>query len=205
MILPFSQLERARKNPAKFGKGYALGSGGFNSRNFRTFLSTAIKDFHRGATKHDVVIAFTKKCEDKLKLQAFFSARLKHYVNILSDYCDSYAAQGCQFVEVKKPTKLVVGTHLLRGRVDRFDVRIAGGYRATMTQLEQSAWEAELRWPLIQKAIANDLGAPTNEVEVGVFCYADGVYAYRTFTDQEIANAEGEALTVLNQIEANMP
>jgi hypothetical protein len=93
MILPFSHLERARKNPAKFGKGYALGTVRFNSRNFRTFLSTAIKAFHDGATKQDVIAAFTKKCDDKLKLQSFFGARLKHYVKILSDYCDSYAAQ----------------------------------------------------------------------------------------------------------------
>jgi hypothetical protein len=99
----------------------------------------------------------------------------------------------------------MVDTHLLRGRIDRFDMRIAGGYRATMTQLEQSAWEEELRWPLIQKGIANDLGAPPNEVEVGVFCYANGIYAYRAFTDHEIANAENEALMVLNQVEANIP
>ena len=205
MILPFSQLELARKNPAKFGKSYAPGSGGFNSRNFRTFLSTAVKDFHHGATKDAVVKAFTKKCEDKLKLQAHFNARLKHYVKILSDYCDLYATQGCEFVEAKKATKLVIGTHLLRGKIDRFDIRIAGGYRATMTQMEQSAWEGEVRWPLIQKGIATELGAPTDEVEVGVFSYADGTYAYRTFTDQEIASAESEALTVLNQVEANMP
>jgi hypothetical protein len=42
-------------------------------------------------------------------------------------------------------------------------------------------------------------------VEIGVFSYADGTYAYRTFTDQEIASAESEALTVLNQVEANTP
>src|SRR5207237_4495916 len=140
MILPFSQLELARKNPAKFGKSYAPGSGGFNSRNFRTFLSTAVKDFHHGATKDAVVKAFTKKCEDKLKLQAHFNARLKHYRKILEAYCDSYALQGCQFIEVKKPTLLAVGSHLLRGRVDRFDMRIPTGYRATTTQLERSQW-----------------------------------------------------------------
>jgi hypothetical protein len=38
-----------------------------------------------------------------------------------------------------------------------------------------------------------------------MFCYADGVYAYRTFTNKEISGAEAEALTVLNQVEANLP
>ena len=142
MTLPFSQLERAQKNPAKFGKGYSSGAGQFNSRNFRTFLSTAVSNFHRGSAKQEVLNSFRKKCEDKLKLQAHFNARLKHYLKILEGYCDSYGAQGCQFVEVKKPTKLSIGVHVLRGRVDRFDMRVPNGYRATSTQLEQTEWES---------------------------------------------------------------
>jgi hypothetical protein len=204
VILPFSQLEFARKNPAKFGKSYAPGPGKFNSRNFRTFLSTAISQFHRGATKQEVISEFSKKCEDRLKLQAHFQPRLTHYVKILNAYCDSYSSQGCQFVEVKKPTKLVIGSHMLRGRIDRFDMRISGGYRATITQLDRSQWEDELRWPLIQKAIADELGASTGEIEVGVFYYEDASYSYRVFSDADIAAAEKEALTVLSEIEKNL-
>lgn len=204
MILPFSRLELARKNPAKFGKGYSAGPGQFNSRNFRTFLSTAVSQFHRGATKQEVISAFSKKCEDKLKLQAHFQARLKHYAKILGGYCDSYGTQGCQFVEVKKPTTLVVGAHTLRGRIDRFDMRIPSGYRATITQLERSQWKDELRWPLIQKAIADELGSPTSEVEVGVFSYDHGSYGYRIFTDAEISAAVAEAEQVLTAVEINI-
>jgi hypothetical protein len=148
---------------------------------------------------------FTKKCEDKLKLQAYFQPRLKHYLKILAAYCDTYSLQGCQFVEVKKPTKLLVGSHTLRGRVDRFDMRIPGGYRATTTQLERTQWEDELRWPLIQKAIANELGASTSEIEVGVFSYEDGSYGYRVFDDDKIAAAEDEALVILTEVENNLP
>lgn len=205
MILFFSQLELARKNPAKFGKGYSPGAGRFNSRNFRTFLSTAVSQFHRGATKQEVLSTFAKKCEDKLKLQAYFPARLKHYLKILGAYCDSYGTQGCQFVEVKKPTKLLLGTHALRGRVDRFDMRIPSGYRATTAQLDRTKWEEELRWPLIQKAIADELGSPTSEIEVGVFCYEDGSYGYRVFTDAEIAAAADEAQKILTDVENNLP
>jgi hypothetical protein len=205
MILPFSQLERARKNPARFGKSYSTGSGRFNSRNFRTFLSTAVSQFHRGVSRDAVVDAFTKKCEDKLKLQAHFAARLKHYQKILGAYFDSYASQGCQIVEVKKPTLLTIGQHLLRGRVDRFDMRVPSGYRATTTQLERTPWESELRWPLIQKAIAAELGAQTSEIEVGVFCYDDASYGYRIFTDVEIAAAEEEAEVILTEVEMNLP
>jgi hypothetical protein len=151
------------------------------------------------------VDAFTNKCEDKLKLQAHFAARLKHYRNILEAYCDSYGSQGCQFIEVKKPTLLAIGPHLLRGRVDRFDMRMPTGYRATVTQLERSLWESELRWPLIQKAIATELAAPMSEVEVGVFCYDDATYWYRIFSDAQIAVAEAEAGTILTEVEANIP
>ena len=205
MILPFSQLEVARKNPTRFGKSYSSGPGRFNSRNFRTFLSSAISQFHRGASKEEVLDVFTKKCEDKLKLQAHFTARLKHYRKILDAYCDSYGTQGCHFVEVKKPMNLVIGAHLLRGRVDRFDMRIPTGYRATITQLERTQWETELRWPLLQQAIATELGSSTSEVEVGVFCFDDGSYGYRIFTDAEIAEAEVEAEKILTEVETSIP
>lgn len=204
MILPFSQLEAARKNPAKFGEGYSPGPGRFNSRNFRTFLTSAISQFHKGLPKQEVLDAFTKKCNDKLRLQLHFDARLKHYAKMLTKYCDSYALQGCQFVEAKKTTILAIGSHLLRGRVDRFDMRIPTGYRATTTQLERSQWESELRWPLIQKAIAVELNSSPSEIEVGVFCYEDGSYGYLVFSDADIATAEQEAGAVLEEVEKNL-
>jgi hypothetical protein len=94
---------------------------------------------------------------------------------------------------------------MLSGKIERLDLRLTIGYRATTTQLNKTDWENELRWPLVQKAIAQELACPTEEVEVGVFCFEDGKYTYRTFSDAEILAAETEAEHVLTEVERNVP
>jgi len=205
MKLAFSQLERARKNPAKFGRAFSPGGGFFNNANFRVYFFAAMRQFHEGKTKKEALQFFDDKCNDKLSHQAHFQGRLTHYKNVLADYCDTFAAQGCQFVEAAKRVSLVLGNHTLRGKIERFDIRLPAGYRATATQLHETDWENELRWPLLQKAISQEYGCSTAEVEVGVFCFENGKYEYRIYTDEEIATAEAETETVLTQVEINVP
>jgi hypothetical protein len=205
MRLSFSQLEAARKNPARFGSRFSGGGGYFNSNNFRTYLLAAINRFHRGESKKQVLHFFEEKCRTKLGLRRQFQGRLAHYLKVLGDYCDGFSAQGCQFVESHKSTSLVLGNHMLTGKIDRFDVRIPTGYRATAGQLRETDWESELRWPLIQKAIAQEINCPATEVEVGVFCFENGRYEYRTFTPTEIAAAQNEANSVLTTVAMHIP
>src|SRR5437870_4811437 len=171
MKLSFSQLESARKNPARFGSNFSGAGGFFNSNNFRTYLLAAVNRFHRGESKEQVLHFFEERCRTRLSLRRGFQSKLAHYLTVLADYCDGFAAQHCQFVESNKSISLALGNHLLTGRIDRFDVRIPTGYRATAGQLYKTNWQLELRWPLIQNAIARELNCPPRELEIGVFCF----------------------------------
>jgi hypothetical protein len=204
MRLSFSLLEKARKNPSRFGRNLPRKPGGYNSKNFRAYLFGAIKEFHRGKNKAEVVSAFELKCETTLQHQAQFRARLVHYTSVLAEYCDTFALQRCDVIELNKRATLTLGQHCLTGRIERFDMRLPNGYRATTTQLYDDKWEAELRWPLMQKAIAQELNCSASEVEVGVFCLETGTYRYRTFTDSEIASAVGETQLILAEVEAHL-
>lgn len=205
MKLAFSQLESARKNPARFASGFSgTGGGYFNSNNFRTYLLAAINRFHRGESKKQVLDFFEDRCRTKLALRRQFKGRLAHYTRVLSDYCEGFPSQGCQFVESNKVTSLILGTHTITGKIDRFDVRIPTGYRATAGQLYETDWGSELRWPLIQQAIAQEINCPATEVEVGVFCFENGQYEYKTFTAAEITAAQSEADSLLTTVAMHM-
>jgi hypothetical protein len=204
MNLSFSQLERARKNPARFGGNYSGAAGFYNSKNFRTYLLAAISAFHRGDSKQQILSVFEAKSRAKLTLLRDFEVRLAQYKKIIRAYCDGFTSQGCQFVESNKPTSLVLGTHKLKGKIDRFDLKVTGGYRATAGQLHDFDWQSELRWPLIQRAIAHELNCPNSEVEVGVFCFEDGKYEYVSFSDADITAAESEAADVLTTVSMHM-
>jgi hypothetical protein len=205
MNLSFSLLERARRNPAKFGRNLTPASGGYNSRNFRAYLVHAIREFHGGKSKAEAMASFEERCESRLCHQAHFRARLTHYQAVLASYCDGFASQNSPIIQMNKRARLDLGRHVLAGMIERFDMKIPTGFRATGFQLYDGPWEEELRWPLIQMGVAIELNCPQSEVEVGVFCFETGAYKYRTFTDPEIANAFDEATHVLTEVEANLP
>jgi hypothetical protein len=205
MNLSFSQLERARKNPAKFGRAVSPAPTFFNNANFRVYFFAAMRLFHSGQTTKAVVQFFDDKCTARLNHQQHFQSRLNHYKTVLTNYCNNFSKQGCQFVEASKRISLALKHHTLKGRIERFDLSLPLGYRATTTQLNQSDWDNELRWPLVQKAISQEFGCPTGEVQVGVFCFENGQYEYRIYTDDEITAAEIEAESVLTTVEANIP
>jgi hypothetical protein len=204
MTLLFSQLEDARRNPARFANAQAHGRAGFNSRNFRTYLLAATARFHRGMSKTEVLDYFEEKCATKLTQLGYWRQRTNNYKKMLSAYCDVFSPDKSQYVESHKKTSLRVGKHALTGEINRFDLRDPTGYKATVIQLAPRVWKDELRWPLIQKAIANDMGCASSEVEIGVFSFDDGNYGSEIYSDHHIAAAESEAENVLTAVETNL-
>ena len=205
MILPFSQIEEARRNPARFGKAFAKPGGHFNSRNFRTYIVAAVRRFHGGMAKADVLQYFEQKCSEKLTTIGYWRQRTDNYNQMLDAYCDAFSPANTQYIESHKRMSIAVGPHMLTGEVDRFDLRDPTGYRATAIQLAPSKWRDELRWPLIQKGIALDMGCAPSEVEVGVFSFDNGRYGYKSYSDADITDAETEAEAVLTTVEQNLP
>jgi hypothetical protein len=205
MTLLFSQLENARSNPTRFAREHTGSGGGFNSRNFRTYVVAAVRRFHRGMPKADVINFFEQKCADKLNLLSYWRHRADNYKRMLAAYCDAFSPANCQYVESNKRAALQLGYHLLTGKVDRFDLQDPTGYRATAIQLTTTKWTDELRWPLIQKAIANEMGCAPSDVEIGVFSFDDGRYGYQVYSDADISAAEAEAESVLTAVERNRP
>lgn len=155
--------------------------------------------------KDEVLRYFDEKCGAKLTTLDYWQPRTDNYKRMLDAYCDAFSPGTCQYIESHKKTSLIVGNHQLAGKVDRFDLRDPDGYRATAFQLAKSKWEDELRWPLIQKGIALDMGCAPSEVEIGVFSFDTGRYGYVVYSDDEIAEAEAEANTVLTTVEEHLP
>lgn len=205
MNLQFSRLEEARRNPKRFADQLKQAKAWHpNNRHFRAYFDFATRRFHKGESVEKVIGFFVERCADKLSNQVGFHGRLNQYKKALATYCESFEQMDRDFVESQKAVSLPLGPHLLSGKVERFDLRIAGGYSATITQMEKRDWEKELRWPLIQSALATECGCTVSEIEVGVYCFEDSSYSYRTFTVEEIADASLEATTLMEAIDSEM-
>ena len=205
MKLSFSQLENARQNPSKFGRRFRTGGGFFSNSNFRTYFVSAIRLFHQGKSAQQAVDHFEQLCTAKLSHLQHFEARLQHYKIVLMNYCRTFGKQKCEVVAIKRRVWLQVGNHLLGGIIERLDLRLPKGFRVTATEMERTDWRHQLRWPLIQKAIALEIGCLPAEVEIAVFSLDDGGYVSKTYSDSEIAQAEVETVSVLDEVEENLP
>lgn len=204
--MSFSQIEEARKNPVRFAARRVSGKPTFFSqKNFRAYFFKAIREFHNGKSKRQVLLDFDQLCQSNLSGQTSYEGRFQHYHRILAGYCDSYAAQGCRCIETRKKAGLTFGHHRLTGYVERFDLVLPVGYRATITQLYEKPWEHDLRWPLLQKGLADELGCPLDQIEVGVFCLQTGAYVYKSYSANEVSDALSEAEAVLTSVESNLP
>jgi hypothetical protein len=77
----------------------------------------------------------------------------------------------------------------LSGIVDRVDVT-ESGHRGVLLGRTDGDWQAELRMPLLQSALADRYGVPVEEVAVGVQQLDGSELALRTFMDGEVLRAE---------------
>jgi hypothetical protein len=88
----------------------------------------------------------------------------------------------------------------LGGEVSRVDVDLNGGYRAVLLGTCDPGWRAELRMPLLQRAIADHFSRDEAEISVGVQeLDGTGLQTVQYATDQ-VDEAEERARTVAAQL-----
>ena len=72
------------------------------------------------------------------------------------------------------------------------DLKTQSGYAIILFIKEDYDWETELRMPLIQEAYSKKLGAPLNEISVGIYCLETNRHEFKTFSSKEVGKAKGE-------------
>jgi hypothetical protein len=208
MKLTLSELERARKEPKKFAASKLQNFGGFRA-TFPMYLVHAAKLYHSlkanndPNAKREALSYFNQHCQAKLFNDQDFDRKLLRFASKLDAYIASYDALNYPFVQVNKRVEFdkIVG-HFVSGRVDRLDINPAGGYVATNFEASASDWKYRLRFPIAQKALADELGCAASEVQVGMFCIETGAHSYVTVPDSDIAAAVSELGTLLNAVES---
>jgi len=205
MRLTLYQLEEARRNPRRFGEQLAIAEeegkkGRYNSNNFRTYITNAVRGYHANQPWPDLLEEFLRQCRTKLPHVHFAAQRTARYEETLKGYFTSYPSQGVVFIEMEKRFSLGIGRHVITGKVDRLDRRRRRGYRATDIQINKAPWRRKLRWPIIQHALAEELGGSSAEVEVGVHCFETGSPDYHIFDHVEIEAALAEAEEICDKV-----
>ncbi len=204
MMLSLSQLERARRNPAKFVAAEMRRPGSFfNSKTFYFYFVLAAQKFHRGElTERKALDFFALKCQEKLESLKGFEQKLPLYWKKLERYFELFEALGNQAIQTQKRVRFSPAPpHVLTGAIARFDIVPAGGYAATLFEMKTSDWKNQIRMPILQRALADELGCGLEEVKMGVYCVEAEEHSYTTFGEDAVLEAIAGVTHLLGELE----
>ena len=148
---------------------------------------------------------FLQHCRAKLMKRSNFDQQISLYSGRLDNYIADYLTLNQPVVQTNKRVQFnQIRGHFVSGAIGRLDMIPAGGFAATNFELKASDWKSQLRTPIIQQAIADELGRPPSEVRVGMYCIVSGNHEYVTLSTTEIQQAIVELENVLYTVETEV-
>ena len=190
MRVRLSEIAEARANPgaykARKDRGEEGGGGWYPHR----LLECGIHQMHKRALSPDDARRGLREALD----EAFPNNRkVKKVMEDFEVYVDEFASLGHQWVtgwrnvSVPLPSG-VAGDFFVGGRVMRIDLA-PDGYAAWLFSLKSADWDSDPRLPLLQAAVAADLGADVEEVTAGVYSFEDGMHHAVPYDHNQIDRA----------------
>ncbi len=201
MKVPHGQIESCRADPVSWVRRRLglSGDGIFATRGFNAGLRDAICEYHRvgsPSAAHEALSKYIGAFKDENRKQENHD-RLDNYI---------FWHKSAGIIVAHTRIRLVhpMGNDvLLGGDITRLDMDpLTGRYAAVLLTDSLPFDNDELRWPLIQLAIARQFARDADLISVGVQDLAGGQIGLRSFSASVLALAEAEAQELSSEIQA---
>lgn len=197
MRVSIAELESCVADPARWVRAKLQPGAGGQRFGYKSATRNAIYRLHASGDPHLAREHLRRQLErfrnDDLKARA--EADLEAYIRWFHREVPATAAH-----RVRLRFDLGEGV-TLGGEVSRVDVTIAaGGYRAILLGTPADGLRFELRWPVMQRAIARMFDRQEEEVHVGVQALDGSGLLTATFGSAELDAAEGRARRVASAL-----
>jgi hypothetical protein len=201
--LSIAKLETARRNPTEFANSLLEKSaqGGFGYPKSLRWLD-AIVHWHGGTSKLETVKeleeAFSKRKPTKKN-----NAELADFISALDRYFKEFTRRDFHLVKSRERISLTLNPLLqLSGQIPLIHMKPDGGFAAYFLSDDSSpVWAEELRFPVVQKFIADDLfGCEIESIDVGIVDYYTGEIFEVCYKPNQIKEAMEELSTVGKKI-----
>lgn len=194
MKIPHKELERVRRNPTIYrGVNFGLGHA-FSRYPTASMFRLALMEYHKSNLIAAAISYFETSFDAHRKETKANEETRDEFINYLTRYDESYNDLGVStfkaFARIAIPLNRQV---LLSGEVLRIDIIPQGGYSTYILEKESREWRNELRMPLIQGFLSNELNCRPGEMRVGMYFYQSGIHLSTTYASKEIRRAVEEA------------
>jgi hypothetical protein len=191
MRLALGSIEEALANPVAFRERADAGDGGGFGYTYASALRNAIYRYHSANDRDDAADYLEDSIQNSKTLRS--AQRRAETLEQLDWYIEEHATLGWPTFDTRVRVSVPVparaaDTLKCTGEVGRIDLVPSGGYAAWLfTSSVAHDWRKELRMPLLQATLADvTLGAPANEIQVGIYDFSAREVISTTFSDKAI-------------------
>ena len=201
MKVTLGNLEEARRNPVAYKQKLLAAEKPFIRTGYNALLQATILQYHRENLTPDQA---RERMTHKYHQRFTTPKGLEEITQSFGAYLDECAAQNNLATITHQRLRLqlpedIAASFEVTGKLPRLDTT-SDGYAAWLFSKSHAEWQQELRMPLIQAAVAADLGVDVDEVTVGVYCFDDGRHTAYQFNEADIASATAELRGLLLQL-----
>jgi hypothetical protein len=199
MRIPHRELEKVRKNPTKY-RGFSFNLGhGFSVYPTTSMFRLALMEYHKTKSIDSAISYFDTRFDSHRKKSKLNEKIKDEFINYLVSYHEEYSR--LEISTFKAFAKIAIPINkdvIISGEILRIDIVSVGGYSAYILEKEERKWHAELRMPLIQGFLSNQLNCPSDEIGVGFYFYKPGIHSSYSYAPPKIQRAFVEALKIAN-------
>ena len=194
--ISITQLEVARKNPALFANNLKAAGGAkpsFFGRGKFMRWQDSVSEFH----KHNDIskaINYLEKSFSNRADNAKNRSEVAKFISSLEAYATQYEKKGFILMDSRKKIHIDLNAKVsISGQIPVTYMNTKGGFSIYFFSQDGLAWEAELRFPILQKYFADEVfGTDLDRIEVGVFSIASDKFFQQTFSAIEVKEAYKE-------------
>lgn len=197
MKIPHKELENVRKNPIEYrGANFKLDHG-FSAFPTASMFRCALIKYHKTSSLDSAITYFEDMFDSHRRSSSANEIVKSTFINHLRDYDSSYSRQ--EVSTIKSFAKIYIPIDdliFITGEILRIDIVNAGGYSTCILEKAATPWQKELRMPLLQGYLANELNCAQREVKVGIYSLDTGEHSYKSFSQSQIKNAYTESSSI---------
>jgi hypothetical protein len=161
----------------------------FNPRSKWRTLQFAAYEYHRNGSQA-AIARFDRDFHNQFKGVGDFD----ELAGQLELYVARHRRLGKPTVEFQRRVHLdLTPTVWMSGEVHRVDLEPMGGFALCLWFPTHTAWQGELRMPLLQYDLAMSMGVPVSSVRVTAYIFDSGELQERRYSRPEIDSALAEA------------
>jgi len=198
-----TQLEIARKNPTQFANNLKAAVGTktvfFGTPKF-TRWQNAVGEYHK---QNDLskAINYLEKSFSKRADTAKNRNEVTQFIISLDAYVAEFNKKGFCFQKTNERIHIDLNSKIyISGQVPVIYMNTKGGFSAYFFSQSGIGWESELRFPIVQKYLAENVyGVELDKIEVGIFKTNTNKFSQQIFSEKEIREAVKE-LTKIGKI-----